>query len=485
MAPGDEQKRASVSCSHASEAGVQTLPPPPALPTQMRRRSRSTLWVLGPILLVLVGLLSWRSVVDLVRQLRFVSDTQLLKELAEKPLPTASAAPAAAPAKEGLTEWPQWRGPNRDGVSPETGLLVVWPAEGPKELWRAKTGVGYSCVAVSRGRVYTLVQDGDSEAVVCWEADTGKELWRFKYPCEYVNDFGSGPRSTPTVGGEHVWTVGATGIFHCLKAETGQKEWRHDLLEEFKADNLRWGVSFSPLIEGDLVITNPGGPNGNSIVAFDKRTGKVAWHALDDLAGYSSPMAVTMAGKRQLIVFTGKNLVSVSPQDGKLFWSYPWETSYDCNIATPIAVGDYLFISSGYGKGCALLKVSGKGDTVEVQRVYEHNRMCNHFSSSVYFKEHIYGFNDAVLTCLDFRTGKALWKESGFRKGSLTIADGHLFILGEDGKLALATATPDRYEEKARFRFSGNRCWTVPVVANGKLYVRDEETLVCYDIRKK
>jgi outer membrane protein assembly factor BamB len=264
-----------------------------------------------------------------------------------------------------------------------------------------------------------------------------------------------------------------------LKAATGEKVWRHDLLDEFKAENLRWGVAFSPLIDGDLIFTNPGGAGGHSLAAFDKRDGKLVWKALDDPAGYSSPVISTAAGVRQVLFFTGKHLVSVSPKDGQLNWQFPWETSYDCNIATPIARGDYVFISSGYDRGCALLGITkAKEGQLQVHPVYQHNRMRNHFSSSVLYKDHLYGFDDATLICMEFRTGQTRWKEKGFQKGSLLVADGHLIILGEKGKLALAAATPEQYREKASFAVSHTKCWVVPVLADGKLYVRDEKALV-------
>jgi outer membrane protein assembly factor BamB len=442
------------------------------------------------ILIILAGLV---LVVGIYAGYRYyqrhwiVRNEALINELMEATI-IEDAGDASA-----IGDWPQWRGPRRDGVSLETGLLTEWPAGGPKKLWEAKTGVGYSSVAVADGRAITMVQDGDDEAVVCWNADTGKELWRFRYSCHYVNSNGSGPRSTPTIDGDYVYTVGATGIFHCLKAAEGQRVWRHDLLDEFGAQNLQWGVAFSPLIEGDLVLTNPGGGEGNSIVAFDKNTGEVAWKACDDMAGYSSPIAVTAAGERQVLFFTAAGLVSLSPRDGKVFWRFAWENGTKVSAATPISFRakiedgsfDYVFVSSNYNKGAVLLKLLPAGaGAVKVERVYQTKQMQNHFSSSVRHGKYLYGFNDSRLACLDVTTGKAAWQERGFDKGSLTIADGRLIILGEHGKLALAQADPTKYHELASFAFSHNQCWTVPVVANGKLYVRDQEKIVCYDLRK-
>jgi outer membrane protein assembly factor BamB len=438
---------------------------------------------MGCLVAIFVGLL----VLQLVgRRVIFRSDEAEMDLLEKANLNALDAR------KEPSSEWPQWRGPRRDGVSTETGLMTVWPKSGLKEIWRTpkqSPTPGYSCLAISDGRVFTLLaerKEGQQhEAVVCWDAANGEELWRVSYPCTYDFAYGSGPRSTPTVEGEYVYAVGATGVFLCLKAKTGDEVWKHELLSEFGAENLTWGMSFSPLIDGDLVYTNPGGPDGNSLAAFHKRSGKLVWKALDDKAGYSSPIAITTGGVRQIIFFTGKALVSVSPSSGKLYWCYPWKTRYDCNIATPISVGDYLFISSGYNKGCALLRVSkDQSGMPQVKMVYESNQMCNHFSSCVYDKEHLYGFNDALLTCMEFRTGRVVWTHDGFKKGSLTIADGHLIILSEDGRLAIAEATPEGYREISSSQIGEGTCWTVPVVAGGRLYVRDEKRIVCLGLKR-
>jgi outer membrane protein assembly factor BamB len=445
--------------------------------------------VVAGLILVFGALLGYQ----LLNRDRFKSDPAAMKKLQDEVFREAP--------RKAARDWPQWRGPDRDGVSAETGLLTEWPEDGPKERWRAKCGVGFSGVSVAGGRVYTLVQDDDKEAVVCWDADPvgqAKELWRFSYPCQYTSDQGSGPRSTPTIDGDFVYTVGATGKLHCLKANTDKKDgelvWEKDLLAEFNAPNLRWGISFSPLVEGDLLITTPGGPDGHSIVAFHKRDGTVAWKALSDQASYSSPIAMTAAGKRQVLYFAAPALISLDPKTGEEYWRFPWETRFECNVATPIVVDNYIFISSGYGKGCALLEVlPGEGGVPQVRSVYETNRMCNHFASSVYYKEHFYGFNEGTLVCMEFRTGTVRWKEPGFKKGSLLIGDGHLIILGEYGKLALAKPTPDGYQEEVAHDFrTSKRCWTVPSLADGKLYVRiplktddgkEEEQVLCLKVK--
>jgi hypothetical protein len=441
---------------------------------ERQRAGRPRVWILAGLVVAMAAVVGYRY----LKPQPSYSDPDRLKKL--------QSAQLASHEGDLLSgEWPQWRGPRRDGISTETGILTEWPTKGPKLLWKAPIGDGYSSLAVAGGKVYTIFQDGDDETVGCWDAETGEQRWRFHYPCKYENSYGSGPRSTPTVDGDHVYTVGATGIFHCLKAASGEKVWRHDLLEEFNAANLQWGVSFSPLIDGNLVYTNPGGPQGGSLAAFDKQDGKLVWKALDEVTGYSSPVTSMAAGRRQVIFFTGKSLVSVSPDEGRLYWRYPWETSFDCNVATPIVAGDYVFISSNYDKGCALLEISADGSAgLQAKAVYENTQMRNHFSSSVLYKDHLYGFDDAVLICMHFRTGKVKWKEKGFKKGSLLVADGHLIILGETGRLALAVATPERYREKAAFKISDTKCWVVPVLAKGRLYVRDEKQIVCLELRK-
>jgi outer membrane protein assembly factor BamB len=452
-------------------------------PNRRQRPGRILFWLIAGLTLIFVALAAYH----LFMRFRDSGDAALLAELSnavilEDPLP-------ARPS-----DWPQFRGLRRDGVSPETNLLSEWPSFGLKVVWKSPCGEGFSAVTVSNGRAFTLSCDEDrtSEIVHCWTADTGDELWSREYDCNYSSPNGSGPRASPTVEGDFVYTVGATGILNCLEVRTGNTLWRHDLLTEFGAKNLQWGMSFSPLIEGDLVLTNPGGRKGNSLAAFDKRTGDLRWQALDDPAGYSSPIAITAAGVRQAIFFTGDNIVSVSPLDGTLFWRKSWNTSYGVNAATPLAfqatvdgtVNDYVFISSGYGKGCALLKIVKNGDRFDVRSVYENGQMCNHFSSSVRLKDHIYGFNESMLVCMELRTGKMVWEQQGFNKGSLILVDGKLLILGERGNLSLAEATPDGYQEISKMQvFRGDQKWTAPVVANGKLYLRDRANVICLDLR--
>jgi outer membrane protein assembly factor BamB len=439
-------------------------------------------------------------------------DPERLEKLAKIGLPSCTTQGVGMDFKSvpPIGDWPQWRGINREGISPETGLCQTWPVDGPKTVWRKNIGRGFSSLVVVGSRLYTMdeeiarddirnpkseIRDPNEESVdsmphegvVCLDAQTGDELWQFRSPLSYVERFGSGPRSTPVVDTHRVYAVGPTGFLYCLKADTGELLWQHNLLAEFHGRPMRYGVAFSPIVEGDLVVTTPGGPDGNAVVAFNKHTGSVAWKALDDPMGYSSPIAATIAGVRQLLVFTNTALVSLSPADGRTYWRYPWETPDGFNIATPLAFGDCVFISSGYGKGCALLEITREADdSLQVYRVYEHNRMRNHFASSVRLGDYLYGFDQTDLVCMEVRTGKIVWREKAFRsfgKGSLLIADGNLIVMGESGKLSLAQATPEGFHEKASFQASENKCWTVPIVAQGRLYVRTESQIICLDLR--
>lgn len=436
-------------------------------------------WLAVPVLIfVFAGL----ALYHYVRLDRRQADDAKLKELAQQKLPEVRSA---------ANDWPQWRGPHRDGVSSETDLLTVWPDGGPKLLWEQKTGEGYSTVVVAKGRVFTMFQEQTNETVVCWDESTGKEHWRFSYPARYTNQYGDGPRSTPTVAGDFVYTIGGTGIMHCLDAFSDKPAkrdiWRKDLQAEFNAEVPKWGFACSPLVEEGRVFIQPGGPNGNSLAALDAKTGAIVWKKNDDIASFSSPMPATFHGQRHILFFTGERLISVLPGTGEKLWDYAWPIEFQCNIATPIVVNDYVFISSGYGRGCAMLKIENIGDTWQPALVYKNRKMRNHFSTCVRHQDHLFGFDDSNLKCMNLLTGEVRWTERGFDKGSVLLAGDQLIIHGENGIIALADAAPDRYREKSRFSFTTQRtaCWSIPVVANGRLYVRDQHKLGCYDVKAR
>jgi outer membrane protein assembly factor BamB len=387
-------------------------------------------------------------------------------------------------------DWPQWRGPFRDGVTGGAGLATSWPAEGPPLLWKVRGGDGYSSLAIASGRVFTLMRDCAEEVAICWDADRGSERWRFPYPGPGLSlPHGGGPRATPSVDGDRVYFLGAGGALHCLRVTDGRKVWAHQLADEFGGPDVfersNWGYACSPLVEGGLVFTLTGGASGNALAAFDKCTGKLAWKAADDLPSYSSPIAVTIHGVRQIVFFTGRGLVGVAPRDGTILWRHDWETTDHCNIATPIAAGPYLFISSAYDHGCALLEIGHGPGGWTADLVYTHRRMRNHFATCVLLGEHLYGFDNAILVCMDFRTGEVCWRRQGFGKGCVLGAGSRLLILSDSGKLVLAEATPAEYREKASVQVSNARCFTLPALADGRLYVRDQHHVFCFDLRKQ
>ena len=401
------------------------------------------------------------------------------------------------------TEWPQWRGPNRDGVSGEVGLLKEWSPNGPKVLWKVPLGEGFSGISVSQGRVYTMFSEGNDEFVVCLNATDGGEIWRFRSDKNYhEGQGGNGPRATPTIDGDLLFTISAYGKLYALNAANGQEVWSHDLQRKFGSDMPRWGFSTSPLVDGESLLVEVGGKGEKSIVAFNKKTGDVIWSSHKDKLGYSSPIAITVQGIRQLIFLTGTKVVSVSPTDGTIYWQRPWKTGYDVNAATPVFIPpDKVFISSGYDKGATVLQmrvfVSPEDDraatdqirenqgTVRIEEIWKNRKMKNQFASSVLHENYLYGFDNSILKCIEANTGEEQWKSRGFGKGTVILADGHLIILSDRGKLGLVEATPTGYIEKANAKVLGGLCWTVPTLANGKLYVRNEQEMVCLDMTEK
>lgn len=391
----------------------------------------------------------------------------------------ATAAIVCTPADD----WPQYRGPSRTGISKETGLRKTWPESGPPELWRRPLGDGYSGMAVAGGRVFTMYASGGDELVAAFEAETGKPIWKFRVDEERFDDQGSGPRSTPTVDEDTVYALGAKGVLVALKAATGEEIWTKDLKVDYDAPVPRWGVSTAPLVEGNLLIVGAGGKPDSSVVALDKTTGKTVWTAYDDLPGYAAPIAADIAGARQVISFAGTSLVGVEASTGKVLWHVPWKTSYDVNAAAPVLVPpDKVFVSSGYDKGAALFRIRKEGEKYQVEDIWKSRVMKNHFNSSILYGGQLYGFDNGTLKCIDAHTGEERWAERGFAKGSLLIADGLLIILGESGQLALADASPEGYVERARAQVLQGRTWTMPSLADGVLYLRNQEEMVALDI---
>lgn len=402
-------------------------------------------------------------------------------------------------------EWPQWRGMRRDGVTGMPDLLRTWPEDGPPQVWRHRGGDAYSSFAVAAGRACTMIAGDTQEAIVCFDLETGNEHWRRRYKPRRTFDYG-GPRATPTIVGDHVYAASPAGTLMCLNFHTGDFVWHRDLIQDLGATAPRWGFACSPLVEGDLVFVIAGGSKGRCLAAFDKTTGELVWARENDPPGYSSPIAATIDGVRQVLFFTGSRVLGVSPADGKVLWDFPWLTRFEVNAATPVVFrarrerqeNTYVFISSGYDRGCALVKVhrDPKGESFRARRVYESDALCCHFSSPVRYKDHLYGLDETRdLTCLDLRTGEVAWRfereedgddlrSIGFRKGALIRVEDLLVVLGENGKLALVEASANAYREVAASRPFRDRCWALPALAEGRLLVRDRRQILCLDVRK-
>lgn len=376
-------------------------------------------------------------------------------------------------------DWPRWRGPHFDGISPEKGWLTRWPAEGPRQLWKANVGIGYSSFSVSNGRLYTMGNTEETDSIYCLDAATGREVWRHSYPCSSKDPNGyPGPRCTPTVDGDRVYAVSRNGHFFCLNAATGAVLWSKEFPKDYGARVPTWGYAGSPLVEDNAVICEVGG-TGSSVVAFDKLTGKELWRAGDDTIGYSSIVPFEHQGQRCLAVFSAAGLVGRLARDGKELWRYPWKTSWDVNAATPIVADGKVFISSGYNKGCALLDISGPQPRV----LWEHRKMRNHVATCVLWQGHLYGFDESQFKCLDWQTGEEKWSDRSYGKGSLMLAGEHFIVYSDRGRVAVVEPSPEGLKEVAGFQVLGGKdTWAVPVLANGRLYCRSQQDLVCLDV---
>lgn len=386
-------------------------------------------------------------------------------------------------------DWPQFLGPTRNGVSAETNLNLAWSKEGPRILWKTKVGEGWSGPVMASNRVVIFHRVGDNEVVDCLDATNGMTLWRAEYPSTYRDDFGfeSGPRATPAIDGHRLFTFGANGILNAWNLTNGANLWRIDTRKQFSSEKGFFGIACSPLVEGDAVILNIGGA-GAGVVAFDKATGKVLWKATSEEASYSSPTAATINGQRRVFVFARKSLLALAPGDGQLLWEFPWAPRIDASVsaATPLVIGDQVFISASYGAGAALLRVAGpkpevvwSGDDI----------LSSHYSPVVQHRGFLYGFDGRQeqrcrLRCVELQTGKVRWSEDRFGAGSLLIIGDKLLILTERGELLVAPALPDKFMPSVRAQILGSDIRAHPALAHGLFYARDKGALVCIDLRR-
>lgn len=379
-------------------------------------------------------------------------------------------------------DWLHYRGPAMNGTTAEK-LPSTLPTE-PKQLWKRSVGTGVSTVTVSGERVFTMGSVAENDVISCLDAATGKDIWTHKFalPLDPKN-FEGGPRSTPTVDGARVYTLSHSGDVWCLDAATGKPVWNKHLMQGFGGRRPAWGYAGSPTIEGNLVLLDSGGP-GASTLALDKATGATVWKSGDDEAGYGSVVVSTIVGTRTAVVFKAKGLVGYDVKDGRELWRSRWKTSYDVNAVTPVVAGDRVLVSSGYGTGATLVEIAGGS----AREKWKSKALRAHFNTPVIWQGHIYGIDgdhgpQGQLACLDLATGVEKWK-APVGGGALICADGKLIVLSEKGELIVADAAPAGFKALARWQVLGGHCWVQPVLANARLYCRNNAgEMVCLEMK--
>jgi outer membrane protein assembly factor BamB len=387
-------------------------------------------------------------------------------------------------------DWPQFLGPTRNGASTETGLLRTWPEDGPALVWERKVGEGFSGPVVAGKRLFLFHRVKDEEVVECLHPGTGESIWKYAYPTAYQDALnkGDGPRATPVVSNGVVVTLGAEGSLHCLDLEKGTKIWGRSIAKDYQVPQSFFGVGSTPLVDGKLVMVNVGGKDAG-IVAFSLDSGKEIWRSGRDGASYASPIMATVRSTRHAVFFTRAGIVLLDPADGKERFRMAWRARYDAsvNAATPLVIGDKLFVSASYETGAVLLRLRQDGADVLWKK---EDTMSNHYNTCVFHHGHLYGFDGRQeagpsFRCVELEGGKIRWKRPRFGCGSIILADGHLIVLTEKGDLVLVEATPESYREKARAHIlSAGPCRAHPALANGRLYARDQNKLGCWSLKK-
>jgi outer membrane protein assembly factor BamB len=386
-------------------------------------------------------------------------------------------------------DWPQWRGPDRTGVSKEVGLARQWPSSGPPVVWSTTgLGAGYGTVAVKGDRIFVQSLRGRQSMVHSLNLADGKYVWSKNLGQGGTNDRGSGPRGTPTIDDDRLYVLTEMGDLACLRTADATVVWQRNILKDFAGRNIGWLISESPLVDGDRVIVTPGGRNAG-MVALDKMTGQTIWAAkeLSDEAGYSSAVIAEIQGTRAYTTLMSSAGVGVRASDGKLLWRYPAAANGTANIATPVVSGSQVFYTSDYGTGGGLLNLRPSGGEIRAEEVYFTREMQNHHGGVVLVNGVLYGFNNAILTAIDFASGKMLWRDRSVGKGAVTYADGRLYMLSEDNVMGLAEVSPSGYREVGRFTIAdqGLPSWAHPVVSGKRLYIRNQGVLAAYDIRPR
>lgn len=387
------------------------------------------------------------------------------------------AAPRLAQAPQATVQrvaggWPEYRGPKRDGISRETG----WFGDGEAEMvWKANIGAGFASIAVANGRAYAMGNSNNQDTVYCFDAANGNGIWKYSYACELMDkQHEGGPSATPTVSDGVVYTYSKMGHLNALDAASGKVIWSKNIPQELGGQIPTWGISSTPAVAGDAIFVMTGARNA-CITAFDKKSGKMLWQGDSSNPAYAALQVAELNGAPYLAAFDADGVKFLDTKSGKTLWNYAWKTAYDVNAAIPVIAGDKVFISSGYGTGCAMLQ-----STAQNALLWQNRDMKNHFNASVWLNGAIFGFDESELACLDAKTGRKLWSQGRLGKGSLIASDNKLIILSERGELVIADANPQGFKELSRTQILGGKCWTAPALANGRIYARNASgDLVC------
>jgi outer membrane protein assembly factor BamB len=449
-------------------------------------------WLFWYLRLALLLLLA-AAVPASIREMHFTGDFEPVVQWRWEPLPDdvlethrqqqSGATPVKVDAQaENEADFPGYRNRDRDGVVRGPKVPRDWSADPPRELWRQPVGRGYASLAIVGEAVVTIEQRRENEAVVCYHAPTGQELWVYNHPAAFTEALGGpGPRATPTIADGKVYSLGAKGHLACLELATGNKVWSADILAD--NGNILWGMSGSPLVFDQVVVVNPGKQQeqaaDRALLAFDRATGKPVWNAGNQRAGYSSPQLATLAGRRQILIFDGGGVAGHDPITGQELWRHEWKTMNDINVAQPIVLsGDRVFISSGYGVGCALLQVAGSNATP----LWQNKNMRCKFTSPVLRDGFIYGLDEGILVCLDAQTGERRWRDGRFGHGQLLLQDDILLVLSDTGEFALVEASPEAYRKLGTVRALTGKTWNYLAIAHGRAFLRNDQEMACYEL---
>lgn len=410
---------------------------------------------------------------------------------AAKPKVGRALAAVTSTANRPANGWPEYGGPHRDNRSGDTGLLAEWPTDGPPLSLRVEgLGVGYSSVSLADGKIFTMGSRDDDEFVIAIDEKTGDEAWAVRIGTTYKNGMGDGPRGTPTIDEDRVYALGANGDLVCLAINDGSVIWKGNILQEFGAHNIGWGICESVLIDGDHLICTPGGKQA-TMAALDKHTGKTIWKSKapeTPAASYSSAIAVDINGVRQYVNFTQTGVIGVRADSGDFLWSNSASANGTANCSSPVEYDGNIFSSSGYGQGCALVKITGKRGRDGADLIYKNEELRSHHGGIVLDGQYVYGTDEGIMKCLDVLTGKSQWQDRSVGKGAVVYADGKIILRSEKGPLALMDASSKEYREHGRFEQpdrSDQAAWAHPVVADGRLFLRDQGLLLVYDLRAK